>query len=397
MYESLYDLLGVREDATTDEIKRAYRTAAQRYHPDKLDSGASAQERDAAEDRFKELHVAYEVLSSPSKRKDYDLTLEKKRDQDYVEKKLDEIESLISDGFNVKAIQVIGDLLDSHPRFPGAIDLKEHCGFLAYNHAWECFNKKRYTDAKTYFQLSVRYSSNQELISNAEEFLYELRARESSHEVASYAQNAKSSRQSEERHSDWGAELGHRLSRFAILGIGLIAIIKITSHDDVEQRQTMHAVKRVAPSSLGSYRNEERAINPPSAPVESFADRSEVVPRNKDDLDSQSFKVTERPKPAKRQQNKAEVDRWIRRIETIAMGQWIRPKNLKVKSPATLMVELGEDGDLIRVNTSKSSGDLSLDKSFEMAVRQAAPYTLPDDPNVAPYLRSFSLTLKPPW
>ena len=61
------------------------------------------------------------------------------------------------------------------------------------------------------------------------------------------------------------------------------------------------------------------------------------------------------------------------------------------------MVELGEDGDLIRVNTSKSSGDLSLDKSFEMAVRQAAPYTLPDDPNVAPYLRSFSLTLKPPW
>jgi molecular chaperone DnaJ len=62
-----YDVLGVSPGAGADEIKRAYRQLARRYHPD-----ISGDERGAA---FKELARAYDVLSSPSRRRDYDASL----------------------------------------------------------------------------------------------------------------------------------------------------------------------------------------------------------------------------------------------------------------------------------------------------------------------------------
>ena len=62
-----YDILGVAADAGADEIKRAYRQLARRYHPD-----ISGDDRGAA---FLELARAYEVLSDPSRRRSYDATL----------------------------------------------------------------------------------------------------------------------------------------------------------------------------------------------------------------------------------------------------------------------------------------------------------------------------------
>ena len=62
----LYDILGVARTASADEIKRAYRKLAKRYHPD-VNPGDKA-----AEERFKEFSAAFEVLSDPKRRKLYD-------------------------------------------------------------------------------------------------------------------------------------------------------------------------------------------------------------------------------------------------------------------------------------------------------------------------------------
>jgi curved DNA-binding protein len=65
MSKSLYDTLGVSQGASADEIKKAYRRLARKYHPD------INKEKDA-EDKFKEINAAYEILSDSSKKAQYD-------------------------------------------------------------------------------------------------------------------------------------------------------------------------------------------------------------------------------------------------------------------------------------------------------------------------------------
>jgi len=69
-----YDLLGVPPTATTAEIRAAYRTLAQIFHPDRL-AHLTAESRSFAEERLKALNVAYGVLHDPGKRAAYDATL----------------------------------------------------------------------------------------------------------------------------------------------------------------------------------------------------------------------------------------------------------------------------------------------------------------------------------
>ncbi len=64
--KNFYDALGVSKSASQDEIKKAYRKLARQYHPD-TNSGDKE-----AEERFKEIQGAYDVLSDPEKRKQYD-------------------------------------------------------------------------------------------------------------------------------------------------------------------------------------------------------------------------------------------------------------------------------------------------------------------------------------
>jgi len=65
-YKDYYQVLGVNKKATQDEIKKAYRKLAVKYHPDKNPGVKSAEEK------FKEISEAYEVLGDPEKRKQYD-------------------------------------------------------------------------------------------------------------------------------------------------------------------------------------------------------------------------------------------------------------------------------------------------------------------------------------
>jgi len=65
MSKSLYETLGVSENASADEIKKSYRKLARKYHPD-------INKEESAVDKFKEINAAYEVLSDPEKKAQYD-------------------------------------------------------------------------------------------------------------------------------------------------------------------------------------------------------------------------------------------------------------------------------------------------------------------------------------
>src|SRR3989441_7615471 len=65
-FRDYYETLGVSKTATEDEIRSAFRKLARKYHPD------VAKDKKAAEEKFKEINEAYEVLGEPEKRKKYD-------------------------------------------------------------------------------------------------------------------------------------------------------------------------------------------------------------------------------------------------------------------------------------------------------------------------------------
>jgi len=65
-FKDYYQILGVPRDASDEEIKKAFRKLARRYHPD------VAKDKKAAEEKFKEINEAHEVLGDPENRRKYD-------------------------------------------------------------------------------------------------------------------------------------------------------------------------------------------------------------------------------------------------------------------------------------------------------------------------------------
>ncbi|WP_067320692.1 molecular chaperone DnaJ [Streptobacillus felis] len=71
MKKDYYELLGLDKSASEAEIKKAFRKAAMKYHPDRM-AKADEKEKKEAEEKFKELNEAYQVLSDPEKKQLYD-------------------------------------------------------------------------------------------------------------------------------------------------------------------------------------------------------------------------------------------------------------------------------------------------------------------------------------
>jgi DnaJ family protein C protein 7 len=69
--KDFYKILGISRSADENEIKKAYRKCALKYHPDKA-AGKSEQEKEEAEKIFRDVGEAYEVLSDPAKKQRYD-------------------------------------------------------------------------------------------------------------------------------------------------------------------------------------------------------------------------------------------------------------------------------------------------------------------------------------
>ena len=68
--KNYYEILGVKKEASADEIKKAYRSLAKKFHPDKNPNNKNAEER------FKDMQSAYDILSDSHKRADYDRMME---------------------------------------------------------------------------------------------------------------------------------------------------------------------------------------------------------------------------------------------------------------------------------------------------------------------------------
>ncbi len=101
-YTDYYEVLGVPRDADQDAIRRAYRKLARQYHPD-VNSDSEA------ENRFKELGEAYEVLSDPDKREQYDRLDANWREQEQQAPNANFEEFFARQGFGSDDIRGFGD------------------------------------------------------------------------------------------------------------------------------------------------------------------------------------------------------------------------------------------------------------------------------------------------
>ena len=75
--DTLYEILEVSEKASDEVIEKAYKVLVKKYHPDLQ----AETKREDAEKKMKQINEAYDILSNPSKRNEYDVQLEQKRKQ----------------------------------------------------------------------------------------------------------------------------------------------------------------------------------------------------------------------------------------------------------------------------------------------------------------------------
>ena len=114
-----YKVLGIKNDASQDEIKKAYRRMAKRYHPDTNKDDPNAKER------FQEINEANEVLSDPEKRRKYDEYGENWRHADEFEAQRGQYRNGAQGGYNFGGFGGFGDFGSSAGNTSGFSDFFE--------------------------------------------------------------------------------------------------------------------------------------------------------------------------------------------------------------------------------------------------------------------------------
>lgn len=83
--KTYYEILEVERHASTEELKKAYRNLAKKYHPDKY-ANETLGKQNEVKDIFAQINEAYQVLSNETSRKEYDLTLLKNKKENNKQK-----------------------------------------------------------------------------------------------------------------------------------------------------------------------------------------------------------------------------------------------------------------------------------------------------------------------
>ncbi|MFO1433069.1 MAG: cell envelope integrity protein TolA [Candidatus Competibacteraceae bacterium] len=105
--------------------------------------------------------------------------------------------------------------------------------------------------------------------------------------------------------------------------------------------------------------------------------------------------MVEPPKPLDEAAIRAEVGKYAALFRSKVERSWSIPPGSTSGSICLLKIELQPDGKIQNVNVTQSSGDAAFDRSAVAAVRRAAPFSLPDNPDAAARFKSFTFKFNP--
>ncbi|MBE9224091.1 DnaJ domain-containing protein [Phormidium sp. LEGE 05292] len=182
-----YEILGVLPTASPEEIKRAFRKLANDYHPDKLASVPEAI-RKLAEDKFKEINEAYEVLKSPDQRRIYDWELQKAGAEIKKQELIRQIQELVNNDDLEGAVRVAKSLYEL---FPDDSDCRNIYAQLAYALAIQLVEAEKLNKAESYFKQAIDITTDEEFKRRVQADLGLLRAKKQKEEEEKTAADRK--------------------------------------------------------------------------------------------------------------------------------------------------------------------------------------------------------------
>ncbi len=159
-YKDYYKTLGVEKDATQEEIKKAYRKLAMKYHPDRNPGDKSSEEK------FKEITEANEVLSDPEKRKKYDQLGSNWKQYQYANSNnMNDVFSQFNRGGSGGSYQFQGDIGDLFGNIGGFSDFFEsffggHSRQRASSNPFTQAQASKGSDLEAYLNLTLEEAFN---------------------------------------------------------------------------------------------------------------------------------------------------------------------------------------------------------------------------------------------